>query len=136
MQYVYLPEPLVQILQPAERSLEKQVQESDRLELSCTVSIPDALVRWFKDGLEVDETHNLLLHAEGAERCLMILRTSVEDAGEYICETKDESVSFDVMVSGELSSPGSAFLKFINNRKPNLMQLYKLYNHQICKSLS
>ncbi|XP_032067800.1 obscurin-like protein 1 [Thamnophis elegans] len=96
---VTITEPLVQILQPVERSLEKQVQEFDRLELSCTVSIPDAPVRWFKDGLEVDETHNLLLHAEGAERCLMILRTSVEDAGEYICETKDESVSFDVMVS-------------------------------------
>ncbi|XP_013918136.1 PREDICTED: obscurin-like protein 1 [Thamnophis sirtalis] len=96
---VTVAEPLVQILQPVERSLEKQVQEFDRLELSCTVSIPDAPVRWFKDGLEVDETHNLLLHAEGAERCLMILRTSVEDAGEYICETKDESVSFDVMVS-------------------------------------
>ncbi|KAG8125332.1 hypothetical protein E2320_020646 [Naja naja] len=92
-------QPLVQILQPAERSLEKQVQEFDRLELSCTVSIPDAPVRWFKDGLEVDETHNLLFHVEGAVRCLVILRTSVEDAGEYICETKDESVSFDVMVS-------------------------------------
>lgn len=110
----------MQILWPAERSLEKQVQEFDRLELSCTVSVPDAPVRWFKDGLEVDETHNLVLHTEGAERCLVLLRTSVEDAGEYICETKDESVSFDVMVSGELSGPGSALLKFINNPKPNL----------------
>ncbi|XP_060543830.1 obscurin-like protein 1 isoform X5 [Pantherophis guttatus] len=96
---VTITEPLVQILRPAERSLEKQVQEFDRLELSCTVSVPDAPVRWFKDGLEVDETHNLVLHTEGAERCLVLLRTSVEDAGEYICETKDESVSFDVMVS-------------------------------------
>ncbi|XP_070584619.1 obscurin-like protein 1 isoform X2 [Erythrolamprus reginae] len=96
---VTITEPLVQILEPAERSLEKQVQEFDRLDLSCIVSVPDAQVRWFKDGLEVDETHNLLLHAEGAERRLEILRTSAEDAGEYICETKDESVSFDVMVS-------------------------------------
>ncbi|XP_029139837.1 obscurin-like protein 1 [Protobothrops mucrosquamatus] len=96
---VTITEPLVQILQPAERSLEKQVQEFDCLELNCIVSIPDAPVRWFKDGLEVDETHNLLLQAEGAERRLVILRTSVEDAGEYICETKDESVSFDVTVS-------------------------------------
>lgn len=126
MQYVCLPEPLVQILQPAERSLEKQVQEFDGLELSCTVSIPDAPVRWFKDGLEVDETENLLLQAEGAERRLVILRTSVEDAGEYICETKDESVSFDVTVSGELSGPDSAVLKLINNPKPNLTQHYKL----------
>ncbi|XP_025027234.1 obscurin-like protein 1 isoform X2 [Python bivittatus] len=96
---VTVTKPLVQILQPTECSLEKQVWAFDRLELSCTVSVPDAPVRWFKDGLEVDETDNLLLHAEGPERCLVILRTSAEDAGEYICETKDESVSFDVMVS-------------------------------------
>ncbi|KAM6460475.1 obscurin-like protein 1 isoform 5-T5 [Liasis olivaceus] len=96
---VTVTKPLVQILQPAERSLEKQVWAFDRLELSCTVSVPNAPVRWFKDGLEVDETDNLLLCAEGPERCLVILRTSAEDAGEYICETKDESVSFDVMVS-------------------------------------
>ncbi|KAL8182983.1 UNVERIFIED_CONTAM: hypothetical protein K2H54_010634 [Gekko kuhli] len=96
---VTVAEPPVRILQPAERSLEKQVCELERLELSCEVSVPDAPVRWFKDGLEVDETHNLLLHTEGAKRLLVVPRASADDAGEYICETKDESVSFDVSVS-------------------------------------
>ncbi|KAJ7346024.1 hypothetical protein JRQ81_001974 [Phrynocephalus forsythii] len=96
---VTITEPPVRILHPLERSLEKQVWAYERLELSCEVSIPDAPVRWFKDGLEVDETPNLLLQREGAQRYLVILQASAEDAGEYICETKDESVSFDVTVS-------------------------------------
>lgn len=71
------------------------------VELRCELSVPDAPVRWFKDGLEVDESHNLRLLAEGARRCLLIPRSSAEDTGEYICESKDEAVSFDVKVSGQ-----------------------------------
>nr|XP_028596729.1 obscurin-like protein 1 isoform X1 [Podarcis muralis] len=96
---VTVTEPPVQILHPVERSLEKHIQAFECLELSCKVSIPNAPVRWFKDGLEVDETNNLLLQMEGAERRLVVLQAGAEDAGEYICETKDESVSFDVRVS-------------------------------------
>ncbi|KAM6129576.1 obscurin-like protein 1 [Pterocles gutturalis] len=92
-------EPPVRILHPPQRSLELSVQAPGRVELRCELSVPDAPVRWFKDGLEVDETKNLLLLAEGPWRCLLIPRSSAEDAGEYICESKDEAVSFDVKVS-------------------------------------
>ncbi|NWS66592.1 OBSL1 protein, partial [Crotophaga sulcirostris] len=91
-------EPPVRILHPSQRSLELLVQAPGRLELRCELSVPDAPVRWFKDGLEVDETDNLLLLAEGAWRILLIPRSSAEDSGEYICETKDEAVSFDIKV--------------------------------------
>lgn len=101
----------MQILHPVERSLEKHIQAFECLELSCKVSIPNAPVRWFKDGLEVDETNNLLLQMEGAERRLVVLQAGAEDAGEYICETKDESVSFDVRVSGEHSDLEPAVLR-------------------------
>uniref|UniRef100_A0A8D0KRT1 Obscurin-like protein 1 n=1 Tax=Strix occidentalis caurina TaxID=311401 RepID=A0A8D0KRT1_STROC len=91
---------VMRILHPAQRSLELLVQVPGRVELRCELSVLDAPVRWFKDGLEVDETDNLLLLAEGPWRCLVIPRSSAEDAGEYICESKDEAVSFDVKVSG------------------------------------
>ncbi|NXA86036.1 OBSL1 protein, partial [Melanocharis versteri] len=96
---ILVAEPPVRILQPAQRSLELLVQAPGCVELRCELSVPEAPVHWFKDGLEVDETDNLLLLVEGAWRCLFIPKTSAEDAGEYICETKDEAVSFDVKVS-------------------------------------
>ncbi|NXG48930.1 OBSL1 protein, partial [Psilopogon haemacephalus] len=97
--HVLVAEAPVRILHPPQRSLELPVQAPERVELRCELSVPDAPVRWFKDGLEVDETNNLLLLAEGAWRCLLIPRSSAEDTGEYICETKDEAVSFDIKVS-------------------------------------
>ncbi|NXN08405.1 OBSL1 protein, partial [Indicator maculatus] len=97
--HVSVAELPVRILHPLQRSLELPVQAPGPVELRCELSVPDAAVCWFKDGLEVDETNNLLLLAEGAWRCLLISRSSAEDAGEYICETKDEAVSFDVKVS-------------------------------------
>ncbi|XP_075612980.1 obscurin-like protein 1 isoform X3 [Balearica regulorum gibbericeps] len=97
--HISVAEPPVRILHPPQRSLELPVQAPGRVELRCELSVPDAPVCWFKDGLEVDETDNLLLLVEGAWRCLLIPRSSTEDAGEYICESKDEAVSFDVKVS-------------------------------------
>ncbi|KAL9848458.1 obscurin-like protein 1 [Geothlypis trichas] len=96
---ILVAEPPVRILQPPQRSLELLVQAPGCVELRCQLSVPDAPVHWFKDGLEVDETDNLLLLVEGAWRCLFIPKSSAEDAGEYICETKDEAISFDVKVS-------------------------------------
>ncbi|NXM09211.1 OBSL1 protein, partial [Tyrannus savana] len=96
---VLVAEPPVRILHPPQRSQELLVQAPGPVELRCELSVPDAPVRWFKDGLEVDETDNLLLLVEGAWRCLFIPKSSMEDTGEYICESKDEAVSFDVKVS-------------------------------------
>ncbi|XP_025933728.1 obscurin-like protein 1 [Apteryx rowi] len=96
---VTVAEPRVRILHPLQRSLALPVLALARVELQCELSVPDAPVRWFKDGLEVDESNNLLLLTEGAQRRLVILKASVEDAGEYICESRDEAVSFDVQVS-------------------------------------
>uniref|UniRef100_A0A8B9FAR8 Obscurin-like protein 1 n=1 Tax=Amazona collaria TaxID=241587 RepID=A0A8B9FAR8_9PSIT len=113
--HVSVAEPPVRILHPLQRSLVLLVQTLERVELRCELSVPDAPVRWFKDGLEVDETDNLLLVVEGAWRCLFIPRSSVEDTGEYICESKDEAISFDVKVHTIFAEPP---VRILQPRRP------------------
>ncbi|KAL7370049.1 hypothetical protein ABVT39_017373 [Epinephelus coioides] len=91
-------EPLVRIISPSESELELTHLASERLELSCEISKTDAPVRWYKDGLEVDESLNLILEVDGAHRRLVIPMTTVDDTGEYVCDTEDDSVAFLVTV--------------------------------------
>lgn len=73
----------------------------ERLELSCEISEVEAPVRWFRDGLEVNEGPNLKLEVDGAQRRLIIPMTTVDDTGEYVCDTEDDSVAFLVTVTGK-----------------------------------
>lgn len=73
----------------------------ERLELICEISKDEAPILWFKDGLEVKEGPNLKLEIDGAQRRLIIPIPTVDDAGEYVCDTKDDSVAFLVTVTGK-----------------------------------
>ncbi|KAM8722669.1 obscurin-like protein 1a [Acanthopagrus schlegelii] len=92
-------EPPVKIISPSESELELTHLASERLELSCEISHADAPVRWYKDSLEVDEGPNLILEVEGTKRRLVIPFTTVDDTGEYICDTEDDSVAFLVTIT-------------------------------------
>ncbi|XP_068575863.1 obscurin-like protein 1a [Cebidichthys violaceus] len=92
-------EPLVRIVSPSEPELELTHLASERLELSCEISQADAQVRWYRDGLEVDESQNLILEVDGARRRLVIPITTVDDTGEYVCDTDDDSVAFLVTIA-------------------------------------
>uniref|UniRef100_A0A3Q1FZP8 Obscurin-like protein 1 n=1 Tax=Acanthochromis polyacanthus TaxID=80966 RepID=A0A3Q1FZP8_9TELE len=92
-------EPPVRILSPSESELEVTCLASERLELSCEISQVDAPVRWYRDSVEVEEGQNLILEVDGAHRRLVIPLTTVDDAGEYVCDTEDDSVAFLVTVT-------------------------------------
>ncbi|XP_059184069.1 obscurin-like protein 1a [Centropristis striata] len=92
-------EPLVRIISPSESEVELTQLASERLELSCEISQVDAQVRWYKDNLEVEESPNLILEVEGAQRRLVIPITTVDDTAEYICDTEDDSVAFLVTIT-------------------------------------
>lgn len=102
----FSPEPPVRIVSPSEPELEMTHLASERLELSCEISQADAPVRWYKDSLEVDEGENLILEEDGAQRRLVIPITTVDDTGEYICDTEDDSVSFLVTITGKHHNKG------------------------------
>lgn len=70
--------------------------------LSCEISRPNATVRWYRDGLEVEENSNLILEVDGVYRRLIIPETTVNDSAEYVCDTADDSVTFFVNIAGAL----------------------------------
>lgn len=92
-------EPPVRFLYPAESELELTHLASEKLELICEISKPDAQVIWYKDGLEVEESLNLMLEVDGAKRRLVIPVTTLDDTGEYVCDTEDDSVAFLVTIT-------------------------------------
>ncbi|KAM3857112.1 obscurin-like protein 1a [Diretmus argenteus] len=101
-------EPPIRIVSPADPELELTHLASQRLELSCEISQSDAPVRWYRDGLEVDEGPNLILEVDEAKRRLVIPIPTVDDTGEYVCDTEDDSVTFLVTITEppvKLTSP-------------------------------
>ncbi|XP_058156034.1 obscurin-like protein 1 isoform X2 [Dasypus novemcinctus] len=91
--------PPERIVHPAARSLDLQFRAPERVELRCKVAPAGARVRWFKDGLEVEASDTLQLGAEGAARTLALPHAQPKDTGEYVCETRDEAVTFNVSVA-------------------------------------
>uniref|UniRef100_A0A3Q3FHW5 Obscurin like cytoskeletal adaptor 1a n=1 Tax=Labrus bergylta TaxID=56723 RepID=A0A3Q3FHW5_9LABR len=73
---------------------------SEEIHLQCELSRSSGKVCWFKDGQEVEESNNVQLISEGPYRRLSILSGSVEDGGEYVCETDGDSVFFQLSVKG------------------------------------
>ncbi|XP_032968013.1 obscurin-like protein 1 isoform X7 [Rhinolophus ferrumequinum] len=98
--------PPERIVRPAARSLDLQFGVPGRVELRCEVAPAGSQVRWYKDGLEVEASDTLLLGAEGPARTLTLPHARPEDAGEYVCETHDEAVTFNV----SLAEPPIQFL--------------------------
>ncbi|XP_067113962.1 obscurin-like protein 1 isoform X12 [Osmerus mordax] len=97
--HLSLTEPPVRIVSPSQSQMELCQQASERMVLSCEISRPNAVVRWYRDGLEVEENNNLILEVDGVYRRLIIPETTVKDSAEYVCDTADDSVTFFVNIA-------------------------------------
>ncbi|XP_061082559.1 obscurin-like protein 1 isoform X9 [Conger conger] len=94
-----ITEPPVCIVSPSQSQMELCQQTSERMVLSCEISRSNATVRWYRDGLQVEESQNLLLEVDGVYRRLIIPETTVQDSAEYVCDTGDDSVTFFVNIA-------------------------------------
>ncbi|KAJ8349563.1 hypothetical protein SKAU_G00246930 [Synaphobranchus kaupii] len=94
-----ITEPPVRIVSPSQSQMELCQQTSERMVLSCEISRSNATVRWYRDGLEVEESSNLILEVDGVYRRLIIPETTVQDSAEYVCDTADDSVTFFVNIA-------------------------------------
>ncbi|KAK1165526.1 hypothetical protein AOXY_G14087 [Acipenser oxyrinchus oxyrinchus] len=92
-------EPAVQIMSPSQSPMELEFLTEECVVLSCEVSRPNAYVRWYQDGLELEETEDLILETEGVHRRLIIPKAAVQDSAEYICDAVDDSVTFMVKIT-------------------------------------
>ncbi|KTG40031.1 hypothetical protein cypCar_00011141 [Cyprinus carpio] len=94
---VNVREPPVMIVYPKEDvHLDRYVPEE--IVLSCELSRPNGKVTWFKDGQKLQESENIKLKTEGPYRRLKILHSGVEDSGEYVCDTADDSIFFNLNI--------------------------------------
>lgn len=87
----------------AEEELFKSVVEQEELLLSCEVSRADGVVQWYKDGIELQQGHNITIQAEGIKRNLKIHSVQLSGTGTYTCRTGDNVIIFKVNVRGEES---------------------------------
>ncbi|CAL9689687.1 unnamed protein product [Knipowitschia caucasica] len=97
--HINITEPPVRIVSPSQPQMELCQQTSERMVLSCEISRPNAVVRWYRDGLQVEESPNLLVEEDGVYRRLVIPKTSVQDSAEYVCDTSDDSMTFFVNIA-------------------------------------
>ncbi|XP_052462738.1 obscurin-like protein 1 isoform X10 [Carassius gibelio] len=94
-----IKEPPVRIVSPSQSQMELCQQTSERMVLSCEISRPNATVRWYRDGLEVEESDSLILEVDGVYRRLIIPKPTIKDSAEYVCDTADDSVTFFVNIA-------------------------------------
>lgn len=80
--------------------LERHVPEE--IILSCELSRPNGAVTWYKDGQKLQENKNIKLKTEGPYRRLKILLSRLEDSGEYVCDTADDSKFFHLNITGKI----------------------------------
>lgn len=73
----------------------------ERFELSCEVSRENATVRWYKDGEELHDGSGIVLEADGCHRRLIILSADTSDSGEFVCDAVDDSIFYNVTVTGK-----------------------------------
>lgn len=70
------------------------------LVLEVEVSRPNAVVKWWVNGREVEEGGKLNVSTEGLVHRLIIQSATPEDSGTYSCQAAENQVNFQVHVSG------------------------------------
>lgn len=72
----------------------------EMMALDCEVSRSNAEVTWKKNGEEVEDSRKVTILEDGVTRQLTIHSVTVDDAGLYVCDAKDDVMDFNVNVQG------------------------------------
>ncbi len=99
--FLFIAAPPVTFSYIAEDELHRNIVEQDNLLLCCQVSRSDATAQWYKDGVELKPSDNVLIETENSIRRLSILSAQLSDSGTYTCRAGDSALTFKVNVRGE-----------------------------------
>lgn len=94
-------DPLVRILEKDVLLTHRHCKAMEDLVLEVHLSHTHGEVKWYKDGEKLQDTGHVRLEEDGVRRSLVILGTTAKDAGEYLCDTGDDSIVFFITVEGE-----------------------------------
>jgi len=84
---------------------EATVTEDEFVELTCELSKSDALVKWFKDGVELAASDHVSFETAGTKRSMKIGKSVMEDSAMYQCQitTSGASSQAQLTVTGLLA---------------------------------
>lgn len=103
LRFTKYTEPPVRFIRPRKMASRVEKMAGETLVLDCEVSRSNAEVTWKKNGEEVEDSRNITILEDGVIRQLTIHSLTVEDAGQYVCDAKDDVMDFSVIVQGRLS---------------------------------
>ena len=72
---------------------ETTVAEDEDAEFTCELSKPDALVKWFKDGVELSANEHVSFETVGTKRTLKIHKSVLDDSAVYQCQIVSSGAS-------------------------------------------
>ena len=77
------------------------VAKGDRVCFEIELTKGDALVRWFKDGKELQFSEHIQLAIDGKRQKLKIYSAELADAGVFSCQVGDQTSSARLTVEGK-----------------------------------
>ena len=79
----------------------QKVSEGDSASFTCELSKPAKSVVWKKNGNKIENDENFEITSSGTKYPPSLLKTSVDDSGEYTMSIGDKQTSAKLVVNGK-----------------------------------
>ena len=79
----------------------RNVSEGDIASFTCELSKSVKSVVWKKNGKKIENDENFEITSSGVKYTLSLLKTSVDDSGEYTMSIGDKQTSAKLVVNGK-----------------------------------
>lgn len=122
--------------------------EKDEVILSCELSKAAAEIKWFKDGIEIFPSKNIVFQSDGKKRLLVIKKAAKSNMGAYTCDCGTDKTTANLNIEGNIRGdpvpppdPGQdcrirprplPFILWAAAHLPSILHYRVLYSHSEC----